>query len=424
MNSSSQIQRIANQLANERAQVEKLLAPSQELARALRSLELPQRRIVNDFAAAMQKHKALHAEFLRIPAAMEDIRRQVAASRTLIDNVVTPFAGLRESIRQQAAVLENLTKPLASVAQLKLTIPQISRSAFAWECAASGLTNRMHAVGLFVQRQELASRLLAAPKAYTEFLQRTTDLLAKAPSDKVASALRGSLNMAESQLLDISGTLSGFIVLPEDNDESVAARPLRAPFAQQEELLARERIEDEEDIHHLLSISDTAETVELSREVLHLVTLCNEASRTSIGNDIFKPTTRLLEVFAEMPWVVATDRKQIADIVDCLYFIFYEGAGKDQLRFMARHGGPLDDSDCDLIWCIKHLRNKWTRHDVDHGRERAIQKSWNDLAAKFRWLKLSTHPTEDAHFRLLQQRLLVESKAFLKLILDRLALRQ
>ena len=222
----------------------------------------------------------------------------------------------------------------------------------------------------------------------------------------------------------MSGTLSGLISVPQDMDEPVATRPLPAPFLQQEELLSHEAAIDDEDTQYLVSASETASFVELSKNLLELVTLCNEAGKTSTGTEIFKPTTRLLEVFADLPWLVATDRKRLAEVVDCLYFVFYEGAGKDKLRFMAKHGGPLEDTDCDLIWCIKHLRNKWTRHDADHGKEKDIQRSWKDLTAKFRWLSLSEHPTETKHFRLMQQRLLTEATTFLKMILNRLTLRK
>jgi len=424
MDKFSQIQMMATQIAREHAQLEKLLAPSVEIARAIKLFELPQFRIAKDLAAAMQKHEAMFAQIHCVPKVMEDISRRIAASQAFMDNAVLPAGTVAELLHAQASVFERLTTRVNKVDALTLTIPQISRLAFAWESTASSLTNRMQEIGLFSQRATLAHRLFAANDAYSEFVQRTSELLDNAASDTIAAALRGSITLAGNQLLDISGTLSGLVSVPEDTDEPVAFRHLCAPFLQQEELLACPSVADEEDTERLLATSETAGLVELSKEVLRLVTLCNEACKTSsIGSDIFKPTTRLLEVFADLPWLVATDRKGIAEIVDCLYFVFYEGAGKDKLRFMTKHGGPLEDSDCDLIWCIKHLRNKWTRHDADHGKDKDIQKSWNDLAAKFRWLSLSEHPTEAKHFRQLQQRLLTEAKEFLKLILSNLSIK-
>ena len=142
-----------------------------------------------------------------------------------------------------------------------------------------------------------------------------------------------------------------------------------------------------------------------------------------MGVEIFKPTTRLMTVFSDLPWLSATDRLRFGDVLDCLYFIFYEGAGKDNLRFLDKHGGPLSDADCDLIWCVKHLRNKWSRHDADHGKEKEIQKSWAELAAKFRWLGLAEHPTDTRHFQELHYKLLELAEDFLVRILNKLTLK-
>ncbi len=424
MDNLSQIQGLAATIAREHAQMQKLFAPSLEFARTLEQLRLPELRLARDLAAAMYRNQSLFTEISRTSKVMEDITRQVAASSAFVRNIVPPSSKLYESLREQSLIFENLTARLAKMDTVRLTIPQISRSSLAWECTAAGLANRMHEIGLFAQRDVLANRLFAAPRAYSEFVQRTTDLLGEAPSEKVAKALRGSMSLAENQLLGISGSLSEILSVPEDTDVPSAARALDAPLLQQDELLASEALVDEDDADCLAAASETGGFVELSKEVLHLVALCNEAGKTSTGTEIFKPTTRLLEVFADLPWLVAMDRKQLAEIIDCLYFIFYEGAGRDKLRFMTQYGGPLEDSDCDLIWTIKHLRNKWTRHDADHGKEKDIQKSWSDLAAKFRWLSLTEHPTDAKGFRLLQQRLLAESKAFLESILGKLELKQ
>lgn len=420
----SQIQSALNQVAREHAHIKDFFSSSRAIAEAFRAFDLPQLRIASEFAEAMQRDRSAFAEITRSATVMKDIQRQMAASRAFMDSIVSPFAKIQESIRLQASVFEEVAARMAEIGKVSLTFPRFSESAFAWQCSAFGLTDRMRAVDLLNQREMLANRLLAAPITYSGFVERTTELLAKTSSEQVASALRGSLNLAETQLLDIAGNLSNIVAVPDDADEPLAERLLNAPVVQQDELLAGEAVESEEDSPYLVSLSETAGLVGLSKEVLQLVTTCNEAGKTSLGHEIFKPTTRLLEVFTDLPWIAATDRRQLADIVDCLYFIFYEGAGKDNLRFMTASGGPLDDKDCDLIWCIKHLRNKWTRHDADHGKEKDIQKSWNDLAAKFRWLNLSEHPTEAAHFQLLQRRLLEESMAFLRLILSRLTIKE
>lgn len=136
--------------------------------------------------------------------------------------------------------------------------------------------------------------------------------------------------------------------------------------------------------------------------------------------EIFKPTTRLIEASVDLPWIVPVDKRSFAEFVDCFYFIFYEGAGKDHLRFLTDHGGVLSNSDCAFVWCIKHLRNKWLRHDPDHGKGTDITKSWKELSAKFSWLGLEHAPIQSAHFRLLHTNLLKEAEIFLQRILQKL----
>jgi hypothetical protein len=92
----------------------------------------------------------------------------------------------------------------------------------------------------------------------------------------------------------------------------------------------------------------------------------------------------------------------------------YEGAGKDKLRFLKDHGGPLALEECDVIWSIKTLRNKWLRHDADHGKESDIDKSWKSLDECFRQLGISGFPRSAADYRLLHRTLLAEMTAFLQ----------
>lgn len=156
------------------------------------------------------------------------------------------------------------------------------------------------------------------------------------------------------------------------------------------------------------------------KSILSLVAQCNEVVQVAGKAEIFKPTTRLLEVYADLPWLIPEDKRTFAEFVDCLYFIFYEGAGKDKLRFLKNNGGELDDADCNFIWCIKHLRNKWLRHNADHGKEADIKRSWKDLSAKFNVLGLEHAPVTKQHFRHLHHSLLREAQAFLCKIIEKL----
>ena len=442
MSNSDEIDHALAKADRGRARIERALAPSRSMADLVKAIQ-PSLHVaaiaeiakamqppahltaVSQMMTAMQREHRLFAELARPPRFLDDVTKQIAQMRALSASITAPYRAIQEIIRSQSAVFEGLSAQVAALNAIKFNIPQFSQATLAWNVASIGLANRMNDIGLLARREMLSVRLFEAPSAYTAFVRHTTERLAADPAPDIAARLRGSLNLAEQQLLDIADTVSGFIEVPDDEEEPDDKRVLNAPFTQQDELLAYDAVEDETDTEAMTIVSPTAQTVQRGRRVLELVTQCNEAGKTSAyGVEIFKPTTRLMTVFNDLPWLSPNDRSRFADVVDCLYFIFYEGAGKDNLRFLDKHGGPLTDIDCDLIWCIKHLRNKWSRHDADHGKEKDIQKSWAELAAKFRWLGLAEHPTEARHFQQLHYQLLVLAEDFLARILRKLTLKQ
>lgn len=445
------------ELAEARARIERALAPGRAMADLMRAIQPPaylsgleamakaiqispnianiaeiakamqppaHLTAVSQMLTVMQRERQLFGEVARAPRVLGELTRQIAQMQSLSESITGPYRAIQEMMRSQTAVFDGLSARVAALDSIKFSIPQFSQATLAWNVASIGLANRMNDIGLLARREILSGRLFEVPRAYVEFVQHTTDRLAADPLPDIAARLRGSLNLAEHQLVEIADVVTGFVVVPEDEDEPDKVRVLDAPFTQQEELLTHDLVDDENDIAALTAVSPTAETVWLARRVLELVTQCNDAAKTSpLGVEIFKPTTRLLTVFTDLPWMSARNRFLLSDVLDCLYFIFYEGAGKDNLRFLDRHGGPLTDADCDFIWCLKHLRNKWSRHDPDHGKEGDIRKSWADLAAKFRWLGLAEHPTEMRHFQQLHHKLLELAEQFLACILSRLSLK-
>lgn len=428
--------------AEDRARIERALVPGRAMADLVKAIQPPLHiaaiaeiakamqpsahlTAVSQMMTAMQREYRLFAELASPPRFLDDVTKQIAQMRALSESITAPYRAIQEMMRSQSAVFEGLSARVAALDAIKFSVPQFAQTTLAWNVASIGLANRMNDIGLLAQREMLSARLFEAPSAYTAFVRHTMERLTADPAPDIAARLRGSLNLAEYQLLGIADAVSGFIVVPDDEEKPDDIRALSAPFTQQDELLAYYTVEDETDTEAMTIVSPTAQTVQRGRRVLELVTLCNEAGKTSAyGVEIFKPTTRLMTVFNDLPWLSPTDRFRFGDVVDCLYFIFYEGAGKDNLRFLDKHGGPLTDADCDLIWCIKHLRNKWSRHDADHGKEKDIQKSWAELAAKFRWLGLAEHPTDARHFQQLHHQLLVLAEDFLASTLSKLKLKQ
>ena len=369
-----------------------------------------------------QQNYGLLARFSLATSSVDEIMKQRAFIQTRIFDEKFGATAAFEIARQQSALLDSLSSRAALVDAAKLSTPYLPQATLAWDMASNSLTNRMKDIGLLAQKEMLSARLFEVPNAFAEFVSHTANCLAENPIPDIAARLRGSLNLAEYQLLEITDTFSSFIVVPEDDEEPERKRILNVPRAQQNELLDCEFDVDENDKLELINASPIAQTQQMARRILELVVLCNEAGKTSrLRTDIFKPTNRVLTVFYELPWISATDKCRFGDVVDGLYFIFYEGAGKDNLRFLEENGGPLTKDDCDFIWCIKCLRNKWTRHDADHGNPKDIRKSWTELSQKFQWLGLANHPT-NADFQHIHYNLLTLAEEFLLCILNRLTL--
>lgn len=438
MSNSDELDRMLARLTDYRTEFERALGPNRVLEDLIKATQPATSQWLRgidlgNFTRAMQPTAHLTAtsqmeiavggqhRILNEVARLNDLQ-QITHRHPFFENITAPYKALRNVIRSQAEVLESSCR-VAGLESIESSFSRLYQSMQAWDAASIGLTNRLHNIGLLARNEALATRLFEVPGVYVSFVQHTTARLAADPAPTIAARLRGSLNLAEYQLLGITAAAGAFEAFPEDGEEPERIRVLDAPFTQQDELLSGSA-EDEDDTEALTAASGTAQTVEQARRVLELVTRCNEAGKTSaLGVDIFKPTTRLMTVFLDLPWLSATDRLRFGDVIDCLYFIFYEGAGRDHLRFLEKNGGPLTEEDCELIWCIKHLRNKWSRHDADHGKEGDIKRSWAELAAKLRWLGLAEHPTEVRHFQVLHYKLLELAENFLVRILQKLSLK-
>lgn len=341
---------------------------------------------------------------------------------------IAPSAALQqlkflESFQQQTAIWQKLIQPnLAPAGLAQVAMPQIRAASVAWHSSLTQTINILQESKLLTTKPLLAARLLENSRVFTGFVESTIQRLEQTENQKIVRALDISLRLAEVQLVATTEALSSRITTSIDDevDEVSDAPTLDLPFLQQEELIAAVESEDIEDEAALIELSPAANIYALSRQILSLITQCNEVVKVGEKPEIFKPTNKMLEVYADLPWLLPENKRTFGDFIDCLYFIFYEGAGKDKLRFLKAYGGVLEPADCGLIWCIKHLRNKWLRHDADHGKETDIRKSWKELSAKFSWLGLQHAPISQEHFRHLHSRLLEETDAFLQKILQKL----
>lgn len=267
---------------------------------------------------------------------------------------------------------------------------------------------------------------------YNRFTNDTLNSF-KADIDKnIASALRGSLTLANEQVLRSTSVVQSYI--ENSNISNITDSNLFFDKAfprvnryriQKQELLRRDDIEEDADYENLVIKSPTAISFDLIVNCLKFVGLCNETSQTTKGDTIFTVTNSVWSNSFKLLQIVPTNKEKFAEIVDYLYFILIEGAGKDFLRFVdyedGKHFGYFvnTEPEVEIIWKIKHLRNKWLRHDIEHGKN--IKKDYQIRKETLEWFGMQKVPQSRDEFIFLYNNLMLRVEEFLRLLLDRVS---
>jgi len=404
---------------------------------------------VSDVVRSMTSVQNLHGPSIR---SLASIATQIESSSVLwrtpsefaelnrafqVPNYASTLAEspLFKSLQAQSTAMQSVMKSIEAsslhwretmksieASSYRMKIPEsvfekLNRSAFVWDSGISEAMRRFSDMNLTRFRADLCDRLLEPSRVFSRFAEETLLRIGELPDIRTLRALNASLALADAQHLANVDTLCSFATEVADDEVISIHRSLESPFVQQAELLELSEIDDEEDVEGMALLLPAARSSGQSRTVLALTTSCNKASSLKGKGDVFKPTTKVMEVFTDLPWLTPQDEKSFGEFVDCLYFVLYEGAGKDKLRFLLSEGGPLKKDDCQIVWCVKILRNKWLRHDPDHGKESDIRKSWNDLDFHLRWLGAVGYPHTSYDFRKLHVRLLQEVETFLRKLL-------
>lgn len=273
------------------------------------------------------------------------------------------------------------------------------------------ILGHLAADGNLSTRPDFARKLLAPSIDFANFANRALE-----PRNSARTFLTsGSLRIAQVQLDAFAGLVP--LVLPTTLDRLPLPPRRRCNLfdLQQEELTASEPVQEgEQDISSLLEQSDRAQAAAQAFGVGELVVRCNDLALFGGATEIFKPTTRFSLALLHLAFIVPVDERSLKDFVDGLYFVFYEAPGKDNLRFTAANGGPLEEADpvCKFVWVVKHLRNSWARHDVDHGKESEVRRKRQSLAEDFRWLGVRGLPVSQADYKAFHAALLGRAHEF------------
>lgn len=376
---------------------------------------------------------------------------QVSSRNTDLQNTVRLFAEeagqrqrLANELRQSSIIREQLDRAVVHASALSSLAPtarEIARSVGTWESlvptfqaaqsistvvARSGLlyeeilskiTVRLDAVGLMQDAPDLSARLLHPYEQSMITGAETARLLQRARSDRRRNALTAGLTLTSLQTDDAVTQILPLLGPMEQAPSDLRPPRTNAPRIIRAELLSVDVLPEVGDIVAIRECSPTAQLTEQSRSICRLITDCNRERELRHQDSIFIPTTTFLEALNELPFLAVVDKSSLGDFIDYLYFLLYEGAGQDHLRYL--NWGLVTDAECRVIWSIKSFRNVLTRHDPDHGKPGDIRRKRTNLLETLEWIGLSHLPRSRDDFMLIQSTLLSRVYAFLQLILTR-----
>ena len=289
-----------------------------------------------------------------------------------------------------------------------------------WTNQLTQITKQMNTVGLLQKRKFLSMRIVEPIRVYNIFTEKTTKAIEETVNPYTKLALKTSISISQMQMVNWTKLLMPVLTIPHGKTRPNQPRGLQLLDTMQNEILAAEHIPNIEDENELFATTPSMHASSMALQVLRNATLCNQILSTDSKTEIFKHTNNLQVVYTEFSFIIATDIKNFKEFIDCLYKLLYEAAGKDKLRYIKEHGGVLEREECNIIWNIKTLRNKWLQHDPDHGDARSIKRNHEQLANSLKELGANGLPVTTKDYRMLQTRILSEVNIFLDQIISRL----
>ena len=324
--------------------------------------------------------------------------------------------GLKGSIAGSLAVDLDMWSTLGVRSNASLAIAKSS-----YESSLSPVLDAFSRVNL-LRDDDVAAGLLASSHAYSTYVKQTA---LQSGNASLRPAYDAALKFAASQYAASNDAVRHLIedARSDITVDALARTPSLELFPRQrDELVERRRREPEATEADLLERSPLTRPGTRARRVAQLVVLCNQAAQLR-GLEMFKPTTRVLQACLNLPQAAPMDELTLGAAVDDLYFMLYEGAGGDTLRFVDNAGGPFarDAEHLAGVWHLKFLRNKWLRHDPEHGTPTSIRKNHEKLAGTLAALGITGLPTTPADYLHLFDNLLAALEAFLSELLTRLS---
>ena len=356
-------------------------------------------------------------------------------ARKLIEETFQPLLGSAFLSNQLKSNFEHLRESLLSPSQflgsefLK-SFEQITKAtAFS---SLETLSKSFSQQANIFKNEDFLRQISKSLIGYDHFANETLNRLRFDMDKHISSALRGSLILANEQVLRSTSVVQSYI---ENSDISANTDSnliyngelprINRYRVQKQELLSRDDLEEDEDYENLVIKTPSAISFDLIVNCLKFVGMCNETSQTTKGDTIFTLTNSVWSNSFKLLQVVPTNKEKFAEIIDYLYFILIEGAGKEFLRFVdykdGKHFGYFinTEPEVEIIWKIKHLRNKWLRHDIEHGKN--IKKDYQIRKETLKWFGIQKVPQSRDEYIFLYNNLMLRVEEFLKVLLERVS---
>lgn len=281
------------------------------------------------------------------------------------------------------------------------------------------MVDMMDFSGLFAEKPLLSARLLEPGLYSSSFNRATIARLNRCYDDRTRSALKASIRAAVDDGFQTALNIARVLDIPEGPDtERPTVRMNTAHLRRQELERSSVIIPWDADLDYIHDVTMAGRLARQTQRMLDLIRQCNQAATLKGRDKIFETTEKMLEGFACLPSITITSKERLTYVVGMLYCMLYEGAGTDRLRFKDR--SLLSDEDCRVIWAIKHLRNKYLLHDIEHGSPSDVRKSWRVLHESLEWLGIDRLPQRKHDFIVLQEGLIREIIQMLELLLGKI----
>jgi hypothetical protein len=319
-----------------------------------------------------------------------------AAAIKTQDEVFARVRAQMESIRFSVAALEQFRSPVVAMA----ANAEVIMNAF------EGVKN--------------VGALVALALRPTWELQRLTGMLAETASQRGSPEAMVAERTIEVATLQTTRASESVVEILRDQVQWLVDQPRPATLptfnlfeVQQEEIrrLSASHRADHLNIEALPSVAPAT----LARYVCHLVTEVNNVAAATGTGPVFRPTNRLVEGAAGLPFIIATSRVEFQDFINLLFQMLYEGSGA-----AARFKGNLTDDELEPLWRLKHTR-LWAFHDIEHGDARDIAEKQGKIAHAFRQLIGKPVPESEDDYRIAQGRLLESLARMLDLLRGKLS---